>query len=89
MLREWRLKNRLKLRQVAKKLGTTIATASRIERGERNIMRKNMILKILHLTKGEVTPNDLFGVTPSLIEELKAPKKRKQKGRVDDTPREG
>ncbi len=46
----------------AERVGTTAATISRIANGQ-VMPRKELMAAILQETEGQVTPNDLFGVT--------------------------
>lgn len=70
-LRKWRHKQGLTMKQLAAKLGTTLVSVSRYENSERSPIRGKMVEKIFTLTKGEVTANDLYGITPERIDKIK------------------
>ena len=62
-LREWRKAQNISMAEVARRLETSIATVSRIERGEQWPSR-DMLAAIAETTGGKVTPND-FVLTPT------------------------
>lgn len=58
-LRTWRKAQKLTLRQLAERIGSTPAALSRYETGKR-LPRPQTLQAIVKVTAGEVTANDLF-----------------------------
>jgi hypothetical protein len=61
-LREWRLGRGLTLYDLCPRIGITHGELSRIERGKQ-FPRPALMLRIYAATGGDVTPNDLLGIT--------------------------
>ena len=76
-LLEWRTKEGMSQIKAAEYFGIPNTTLCRMERG-RGVakMHKPRMMHIFNMTFGEVTPNDLYGITPDVIKEAK---KRRQK----------
>jgi transcriptional regulator with XRE-family HTH domain len=66
-LRAWRKANDLSLDDVASKLGIAVSSLSRIELGQQWPSRP-LLDRIIDMTGGDVTPNDLAGFVPRSTE---------------------
>lgn len=62
-LRAWRKAERLSIEKASSQLGISSASLSRIERGEQWPDR-SLLGRIVELTRGEITPNDIANLSP-------------------------
>lgn len=61
-LRKWRKAKDISLADLARLLGTSIATVSRVERGEQWPSR-GLLISISEITAGDITANDFIGAS--------------------------
>ena len=69
-LKEWRAANGLTQSDAGSLIGVSFVTISHWESKKPPTIRGSQILKILDVTKGEVTANDLYGITNEQIKHL-------------------
>lgn len=60
-LREFLKSNNLQMAQFGEQIGTTGPTVCRIAGGQ--VPRRDLMVRIYEATNGQVTPNDLVGIT--------------------------
>ena len=71
ILKDWRTKiAKLKQEELGELLGKTKVTVCRYETLERPTFPYNAARKIFEVTKGHVTPNDLYRITDKDIEDM-------------------
>lgn len=64
-LKTWRKQTDITQKQLADMIGLSNVTICRYEAGERIPTDKAVVLKILEITKGLVTPNDFYNLQHS------------------------
>ena len=84
-LKAWRIYNNFSQAEVAKMLKISEITYIRYENFLKKSLNIKVALKLLEITKGEITPNDIIGFCPDTLENAKQNNykiKIKTKGKV-------
>lgn len=64
LLIDYIAKNKIKVADFALKIGVTRDCVHKYIRGERKPIDDEILKNIAYITKGEVTANDFYGITP-------------------------
>ncbi len=88
-LKTWREKvAKITQKKLAEDAGSTPVSISRYENHKRLTIRAKLIFKFFELSGGEVTPNDLYGITPELIAQTRAKAAEKLLAAAKENPHE-